>query len=117
MSLRVSTSSPLCPACSGDMSSGVPIICAKAVNSVFSVSSCPSALATPKSITLTTGVVSWTVTRTLLGLRSRWTIPFWWACCTAWQTETNSASRCRGVRWLRPQYSVIDSPLTSSITK
>ena len=25
-------------------------------------------------------------TRTLDGLRSRWMIPFWWACCTAWQT-------------------------------
>ena len=58
MSLRVSTSSPLCPACSGDMYSGVPRSWAKPVNSVFSVSSCPSALATPKSITFTTGVVS-----------------------------------------------------------
>ena len=27
-------------------------------------------------------------------------IPFWWACWTAWQTGTNSSSRCRGVRWL-----------------
>ena len=24
-------------------------------------------------------------------------IPFWWACCTAWQTCTNSSSRSRGV--------------------
>ena len=23
--------------------------------------------------------------------------PFWWACWTAWQTGTNSSSRCRGV--------------------
>ena len=22
-------------------------------------------------------------------------IPFWWACCTAWQTWTNSSSRSR----------------------
>ena len=22
--------------------------------------------------------------------------PFWWACCTAWQTWTNSSSRSRG---------------------
>ena len=44
------------PACSGDMYSGVPIIWAKPVNSVLSVSCCPMALATPKSITLTTGV-------------------------------------------------------------
>ena len=83
MSLRVSTSSPLCPACSGDMYSGVPIIWANPVNSVFSVSAWPIALATPKSITLTTGVVSCTVTRTLDGFRSRWMMPFWWACCTA----------------------------------
>src|SRR6516165_2161324 len=57
MSLRVSMSRPLCPACSGDMYTGVPIIWAKPVNIVLSVNSCPSALATPKSITLTTGVV------------------------------------------------------------
>ena len=30
------------------------------------------------------------------GFRSRWTMPFWWACCTAWQTGTNSSSRSRG---------------------
>ena len=46
----------------------------------------PIALATPKSITLTTGRPSCSVTSTLVGLRSRWMIPFWWACCTAWQT-------------------------------
>ena len=44
-------------------------------------------------------------------------IPFWWACCTAWQTGTNSSSRCAGVRWFWSQYSVIGTPLTSSITK
>ena len=38
------------------MYSGVPIICAKPVNSVLSVSCWPIALATPKSITFTTGV-------------------------------------------------------------
>ena len=26
-------------------------------------------------------------------------IPFWWACCTAWQTRTNSSSRSRTVSW------------------
>src|ERR671910_153687 len=56
MSLRVSTSRPLWPACSGDMYKGVPIIWAKPVNSVLSVSSWPSALAMPKSMTLGTGV-------------------------------------------------------------
>ena len=44
-------------------------------------------------------------------------IPFWWACCTAWQTGTNSSSRCRGVSWCSSQYSVIGTPLTSSMTK
>ena len=32
----------------------------------------------------------------LEGLRSRWMIPFWWACCTAWQTCTKSSSRSPG---------------------
>ena len=85
------------------MYSGVPIICAKPVNSVLSVSCCPIALATPKSITLTTGVPSCSVTRTLDGLRSRWMIPFWWACCTAWQTGTNSSSRSRASGWFWSQ--------------
>ena len=44
--------------CSGLMYCGVPIICPKAVNSVFSVSSWLMALATPKSMTFTTGVAS-----------------------------------------------------------
>ena len=35
------------------------------------------------------------VTRTFEGFRSRWMIPFWCACCTAWQTCTNSSSRSR----------------------
>ena len=38
-------------------------------------------------------------------------IPFWWACCTAWQTGTNSSSRCRGVRWFWSQNSVIGHAL------
>ena len=48
------------------------------------------ALAIPKSITLGTGSPSCIVTRILEGLRSRWMIPFWCACCTAWQTCTIS---------------------------
>ena len=44
MSLRVSTSSRLISACSGLMYSGVPISCAKPVNSVFSVSCWPDRL-------------------------------------------------------------------------
>ena len=47
MSLRVSMSRPLGPACSGDMYSGVPTIWAKPVTSDLSVRSSPSALATP----------------------------------------------------------------------
>ena len=51
------------------------------------------ALATPKSMTLGIGRPSTSVTSTLLGFRSRWMIPFWWACCTAWQTATNNSRR------------------------
>ncbi len=64
MSLRVSTSRPLISACSGLMYSGVPIIWANRVKSVFSVSRWSIALATPKSITLGTGLPSWSVTST-----------------------------------------------------
>ena len=35
---------------------------------------------------------------------SRWMIPFWWACWIAWQTGTNSSSRCRGVSRCSSQY-------------
>jgi hypothetical protein len=75
------------------MYSGVPIIWAKFVNSVLSVSCWPVALATPKSMTFTTARSSCNVTRTLDGLMSRWIIPFWCACCTAWQTSTIIPSR------------------------
>ena len=44
-------------------------------------------------------------------------IPFWCACWIAWQTGTNSSSRCRGVSRCSSQYSVIGTPLTSSMTK
>ena len=53
------------------------------MKSVFSVSRCWVALAMPKSITLGTGLPSCCVTITLVGLMSRWMIPFWWACWTA----------------------------------
>jgi hypothetical protein len=96
---------------------GVPTIWACPVNSVLSVKLCPRALAMPKSITLTTGVESCRLTRTLLGFRSRWMTPFWWTCWTAWQTGTNSSRRCRGVRWFWSQNSVIGTPFASSITK
>ena len=58
MSLRVSMSWLLTSACSGDMYSGVPTNAPKPVNSVLSVRRCPVALATPKSITFTTGLSS-----------------------------------------------------------
>ena len=44
-------------------------------------------------------------------------IPFWWACCTAWQTGMNSSSRSRGVSRCSSQNLVIGTPLTSSMTK
>src|SRR5215472_14294141 len=97
MSLRVSTSTPLSATCSGDMYKGVPIIWARPVTRVLSVSCCPRALAMPKSMILTSGVPSCAPTSTLVPLISRWMIPFWWACCTAWQTWPNRSSRSRTV--------------------
>src|SRR5437868_3769693 len=98
MSARVSISRLLSSACSGAMYSSVPTICPTAVNIVRSVSFWAVALATPKSITLGTGLPSYRAMRTLLGFRSRWMTPFWWACCTAWQTGMNSSRRSVGVR-------------------
>ena len=63
-------------ACSGLMYSGVPTTVPNCVNNVFSVSRWSIALATPKSITLGTGLPSWTVTSTFEGLMSRWMMPF-----------------------------------------
>ena len=68
------------------MYAGVPTTAPNSVNIVFSVSGLPVALATPKSITFGTGRPSYRATRTFDGFRSRWMIPFWWACWTAWQT-------------------------------
>ena len=68
-------------------------------------------------MTFGTGLPSYRATRTLEGLRSRWMIPFWWACWTAWQTGMNSSSRSRGVSCCSSQYWVIGTPLTSSMTK
>ena len=67
---------------------------AKPVKRVLSVRRWPMALATPKSMTLGTGLSSWRVTRMLEGFRSRWMMPFWWACWTAWQTVWK---RCEAV--------------------
>ena len=58
MSLRVSMSRLFSSACSGLMYSGVPTTAPRPVNSVCSVSGWPVALATPKSITLGTGLPS-----------------------------------------------------------
>ena len=103
-------------ACSGDMYAGVPTIAPVSAR-LWSVSLNSVALATPKSMTLGVGRPSTSVTSTLLGFRSRWMIPFWWACCTAWQTATNNSSRARTESRWRSQYSVIGTPFTSSITK
>src|SRR5262245_5585735 len=75
------------------------------------------ALATPKSMTLGTGLSSYMVTRTLDGLMSRWTMPFWWACWIAWQTGTNSSRRCRSVSRRSSQKVVIGTPGTNSMAK
>src|SRR5262249_37875469 len=76
MSERVSTSSAPISACSGLMYSNVPTIMPNWVNIVFSVRRRSIALATPKSITLGTGVPSESVTRMLEGLTSRLDDPF-----------------------------------------
>ena len=54
----------------------MPTTAPKSVNSVLSVSFWPVALATPKSITLGTGLPSYSAISTLDGLRSRWMMPF-----------------------------------------
>jgi hypothetical protein len=65
------------------MYSGVPISAPVCVYSVFCVSCWLVALAMPKSMTLGTGWPSKIVTRMFVGLRSRWMMPFWWACWMA----------------------------------
>ena len=79
---------------------------------VCSVSACGPcrALAKPKSITLGTGLPSCSVTRMLVGLMSRWIIPFWWVCCTAWQTCTNRSSRADTGSRRSSQYCVSGIP-------
>ena len=45
-------------------------------------------------------------------------MPFWWACCTAWQTGDEQLQPLpRASGWFWSQNSVIGTPLTSSITK
>ena len=91
--------------------------CSKAVKSVWSVRRPSVALAMPKSITFGMGTPSWSVTRMLDGLRSRWMMPFWCACWIAWQTCENSSSRWAVDRLYWSQKSVILTPRTSSMTK
>ena len=96
MSLRVSTSSWLKRACSGLMYSNVPMSWPYSVNIVFSVSRWAVALATPKSMIFGTGWPSYSATSTFDGFRSRWMMPFWWACWTAWQTVGHQFQPLRG---------------------
>jgi hypothetical protein len=65
------------------------------VAALFSVRRVCIALATPKSITFGTGLPSCRVTITFDGLTSRWMIPFWCACCSAWHTGRNNSTRSR----------------------
>src|SRR5262249_16423254 len=110
MSARVSMSLPEWPACSGAMYSSVPTTAPNCVDGDSSRSLPPTALATPKSITLGTGRPSTSVTRMLEGLRSLWMTPFWWACCTAWQTDTTSSSRARMPSRASPQKPITPRP-------
>jgi len=68
------------------------------VKTVFSVSRAAVALAMPKSMTRAKGLPSWVLTRMLPGLRSRWMMPFWWACWTAWQTWVKRSRRSATLR-------------------
>ena len=74
MSLRPSSSSPRI--CSGERYCGLPMTEPAIVSSV----DCPVTLAMPKSVTLTR---PWVSSRTLLGLMSRWTMPWRWANSSA----------------------------------
>ena len=67
-----------------------------AVNTVCSVSRWLDRLGHAEVDDLGHRPSSYSATRTLDGLMSRWMIPFWWACWTAWQTGTNSSSRSSG---------------------
>ncbi len=44
-------------------------------------------------------------------------MPFWWACCTAWQIATKSSRRSLVVSLASSQNLVNSGPLTSSMTK
>ena len=49
---------------------------------------------------------------------SRWMIPFWWACWTAWQTwHEQLQPLAQRQSWCSSQYSVIGTPATNSMTK
>ena len=81
------------------------------VYTLLAASSWLIALAIPKSMILGTGTPSCSVTRILEGLISRWMMPFWWACWTAWQIRTNNSKPLPGrqvvvVAVLRKGYSV-----------
>jgi len=76
MSLRVSMSSWFSLACSGDMYSIVPTTWPNSVNIVFSVRRWAIALAMPKSITLGTGVWSYSADEDVRGLEVAVDDPF-----------------------------------------
>jgi hypothetical protein len=71
----------------------VPTSTPRSVSTPSSDSGWFSVLVTPKSMIFGIAVPCSIVTRTLLGLMSRWIDPCWWACWTASQTHSNSASR------------------------
>ena len=77
MSARVSMSSPVNDACSGDIYSSVPSTAPNCVDIDSSVNLPEVAFATPKSMTFGAGLASIIVIRMFAGFRSRWTIPFW----------------------------------------
>ncbi len=100
-----SAAGPACsPAsCSGVMYAGVP------TTIEVSVELLSSALAMPKSMTRGPSVPS----RTLEGLKSRWTMPAWWIATRA--VTVPIASRCRAAPWRGPSRSTTASRVGPSM--
>ena len=73
------------------------------------------ALATPKSMTFAIGRPSTVATSTLLGFRSRWITPRWWACCTASHASRNSSRIASTAGACAAHQAVIGGPSISSI--
>ena len=86
MSLRVSTSRPLSSACSGLMYSGVPTNCAKRGVERLVGELLADGLGDAEVDDLGHRHAVVQRHQDVGGLQVAVDDPFWWACCTAWQT-------------------------------